>query len=259
MKFKLLFLILLPLFFSCNSSRDLVYFSDFESKSVYTEKIMNKAPEPVFQSGDLLSIKVTSQNPKADVFYNKGTLTNSMEALEAGGKATTTDDGYLVDAEGNIEFPSLGYVKIAGLTKKQAKEKLSKALETYLTDPVLNIRYLNFKVTVVGEVNNPSTFNVPSEKINIIQALGMAGDMTPYGKRNNVLLIKETDDTRRLVRVNLNDKELLSSRYFYLQPNDVIYVEPVPSKKDQASLARNNISIILSVISVVTLLVLNIK
>ncbi|MDT0686062.1 polysaccharide biosynthesis/export family protein [Autumnicola psychrophila] len=255
MKFKIFLLLLTPMFFSCGS-RDLSYFNDFDSKTVYSEKITNRAKEPVFQTGDLLSITVTSQNPKADVFYNKGALTNSLEALDAGGKATTTDEGYLVDRDGNIEFPSLGNVQLAGLTKRQAKEKLSEMLTQYLTEPIVNIRYLNFKVTVIGEVTNPSTFNVPGERINIIQALGMAGDMTVFGKRENVLIIQETDDTRHLVRVNLNDKELLNSPYFYLQPNDVIYVEPVTTKKEQASMVRNNISLVLSVVSLVSILLL---
>jgi len=255
MKIRIFFLLLVPMLFSC-SSRNLSYFNDFDSKTVYTEKIINRAKEPVFQTGDLLSITVTSQNPKADVFYNKGALTNSFEALDAGGKATTTDEGYLVDREGYMEFPSLGNVKLAGLTKRQAKEKLSDMLTQYLTEPIVNIRYLNFKVTVIGEVTNPSTFNVPGERINIIQALGMAGDMTVFGKRENVLIIQETDESRSLVRVNLNDKELLNSPYFYLQPNDVIYVEPVATKKEQASMTRSNISLLLSVVSLVSILLL---
>jgi polysaccharide export outer membrane protein len=118
----------------------------------------------------------------------------------------------------------------------------------------VNIRYLNFKVTVVGEVNNPSSFIIPTDKINVIEALGLAGDLTVFGKRENVLIIREKEGTRTSVRVNLNNKNLLVSPYFYLQQNDIVYVEPVKSKAVQASQTPYKISLAISIISLLSVL-----
>lgn len=249
--FRIIIFALLPLCFSC--SRDLVYFSDFDEGAVYTERISSVVKEPVIQPGDLLNISVTSLNPEADVPFNRTTITPA----QGGGSITGGSEGYLVNNNGTIDMPQLGSVPVAGLSKSEVKAKLTDLLTRYLSDPIVNVRYLNYRITVIGEVNNPSTFAVPSEKINIIEALGMAGDMTVYGKRNNVLIIKESEGVRSIVRLNLNDKEVLNSPYFYLQPNDVVYVEPVGSKKEQASMTRNNIALVLSIISAASLIILN--
>ena len=140
-------------------------------------------------------------------------------------------------------------MQIGGLSKEEAKEKLVEQLEEYLKDPIVNIRYLNYRVTVIGEVNRPSTFTIPSEKINILEALGMAGDMTAYGKRENVLIIREEEGERTMTRVNLNNKELLNSPYFFLQQNDVVYVEPDRLKQVNASTNARTISIITAITS----------
>src|SRR5690606_16855091 len=124
--------------------------------------------------------------------------------------------GFLVDHEGFIEYPILGKIKIGGLSKEQAKQELQKHLQIYLKDPVVNIRFQNYRITVIGEVTRPSTFVLPSERTNILTAIGMAGDLTIFGKRENVLLIREEDGVRTMVRLNLNNKDVLNSPYFYL-------------------------------------------
>ncbi|MDT0688839.1 polysaccharide biosynthesis/export family protein [Salegentibacter sp. F188] len=254
MKHKIFLLVILPLFFSC--SRNLVYFSDYAEGDIYTEKISSEAKEVIIQPGDLLSISVTSLNPEADLPFNRSTV---MNTLGNSNNAVGTAEGYLVNSDGTIDFPQLGSIDVKGLTKPELKSKLTDTLKKYLSNAIVNIRYLNYRITVIGEVNNPSTFSVPAEKISIIEALGMAGDMTVYGKRDNVLVINETEGVRRIVRLNLNNKEVLNSPHYYLQPNDVVYVEPVNSKKEQASMTRNNIALVLSVISTASLILLNLN
>src|SRR5680860_76069 len=150
----------------------------------------------------------------------------------------------MVDKNGEINFPVLGKVKLGGLSKPQAMEEMTHRLSEYIKDPIVNIRFMNFRITVIGEVNEPSTFTVVTERINILEALGLAGDMTPFGKRENVLIIREKDGVRSAKRFNLNKKDILSSPYYYLQQNDIIYVEPDKIKAIQASTNQRSLTII---------------
>jgi polysaccharide export outer membrane protein len=232
-----------------------VYFSNLENKAEYIEKVMNR-PESRVQPDDLLNITVTSLNPEAIALFNGGSSTTEGTTGSA-----PSAEGFLVDKEGMIDYPVLGRVKVGDLTKAEAKAKLESELKRYLKEPIVRIRYLNYKITVVGEVNSPSTFTVPSEKINIIEALGMAGDMTVYGKRENVLIIREEGGLRKVVRLNLNSKDVLNSPYFYLQQNDMVYVEPDKAKAAGTSLTRSNVSfalsLILSAASLITIVLTN--
>lgn len=237
-------LILLSSFFviSCGGSRDLVYFSNYDKSEIITEGINTSAQEVIIQPGDILSISVSSLNPEADMPFNR-----SLSLAEG----SESNQGYLVDSQGEIDFPILGTIEVGGFTKPALKNKFKTLLSNYLSDPIVNIKQLNFRITVLGEVSNPSTFVVPSERINIIEALGLAGDMTVYGKRDNVLLIREVEKKRSVIRLDLNDKSVLNSPYYNLAPNDIVYVEPIPSKKEQASLTRANVGIGLSLISAI--------
>lgn len=258
MKRKVYYLLLLITLGSC-SKRNLAYFSDLQENPMYAEQITNTS-EPSIQSDDLLSITVTSLSPEANSLFNRGALpAGTVTDFSAGSRVSNIqDEGYLVDDEGFIEFPVLGKVKLGGLTKKKAKECLALQLQDYLNGPIVNIRYLNYRITVIGEVNRPSTFTIPSEKINILAALGMAGDMTAYGKRENVLVIREENGERKMVRLNLNNTELMNSPYFYLQQNDVLYVEPDKARAAQTNLTRSNLSIALSAASVLSIIFLRI-
>lgn len=253
MKIKVYYLFLLLTLASC-AKRNLAYFSDLD-QSDYAEKI-NYTTEPKIHADDLLSISVTSLNPEANALFNRGEMPNSSTAgsvtnfsITGGNSSNIYREGYLVDKDGFIDFPVLGRICIGGLTKVEAKEKLINELQEYLKEPIVNIRYLNYKVTVIGEVNRPSTFTIPSEKINILEALGMAGDMTAYGKRENVLIIREEAGVRKMTRLNLNNTELVNSPYFYLQQNDVVYVEPHKTRRAQASNDSRYIAIATSVVS----------
>ena len=257
MKNCLLFLLILLSLASC-SRRNLLYFSDSKEKAVQMEYLISNSSvnDPKIQPNDLLSITVTSLSPEANVLFNKGEV---IQVGNSGGFSSNApnvlSEGYLVDKEGNVDFPVLGKVQLGGITKAEAKEKINQQLLRYLKEPVVNIRFLNFRVTVVGEVNRPSTFTIPSEKITILEAIGMAGDLTIYGKRENVLLIREENGAKTLTRLNLNSKELLNSPYFYLQQNDVIYIEPSKARVGQASTTRGDISLVVSIASLLSILV----
>ena len=247
---SLILCLFIILFTSCQR-RNLAYFSDMNGETTYTEKVSN-ATEPKIKPDDLLSITVSSINPEANILFNQGVI--ASESTVGTGGVDKTIQGYVVNNEGYIQFPILGRVKIGGLTKEEAIQKITAILQEYLQDPIVNIRFLNYRITVIGEVNKPSTFTVPTEKINLLTALGMAGDLTVYGKRENILIIREEGGKRTMTRVNLNNKDILDSPYFYLQQNDVVYVEPVETKAAQASLTRSNISIALAAASVLAII-----
>jgi len=240
---KAFIILFLAIMVSSCSTRNLVYFSDLPKKSQYISNVL-EMPEPVIQPGDILSIKVNSLSPESDAIFNAGN--DSRNEI---------DNGYLVDKAGNINFPIAGKTKLAGLTNQQAREKMTKEVLRYVKDPIVNLRILNFKVTVIGEVARPSTFTVPNEEINLLEALGMAGDMTVYGKRENVLIIREKEGRRTMARSDLNDKDVINSPYFYLQQNDIVYVEPVPARASQANNSNRYLSVIVGLTSVATLVI----
>lgn len=225
--YRVLCLGLLLTFTAC-SKRNLVYFSDLQNSSKNETPIQNYI-QPKIQPDDLLSISVSSLNAESNMLFNNVILppTNSTSGIIA----SKVNEGYLVDKSGAINFPVIGKVTLAGLTKEEATEKMINEIKTHVKNPIVNIRFLNFKVTVIGEVNTPSTFEINSEKINVLEALGLAGDMTQFGNRDNVLIIREKDGVRTTARINLNNKEVLNSPYFYLQQNDIIYVEPANKTK----------------------------
>jgi len=248
--FKLTLFLLACTVASCVNTRKAIYL-DNVAQTELTQLVDDL--EPVIQKNDILSITVSSPNPTATQIFNISNTT-STQLL---GYVTTQASGYLVDQQGYIDFPLLGKLKSEGLTKKQLKENIAKALvqNQYLIDPVVNIRYLNYKVTVLGEVAKPGVINVPDEKITLFEALGMAGDMTIYAKRNNVMLIRDEQGKRVLRRLNLNSGELLTSPYYYLKSNDIVYVEPNTSKISGASNARTWLPVVLSGLSLGVLII----
>ncbi|MDB5262703.1 MAG: sugar transporter, partial [Adhaeribacter sp.] len=245
------------LFVSCKPSQNLVYFSDI-TEAEYLTQIRNKI-RPKIQTDDMLSITVSTLSPESNTLFNGGALGTTNSPVPA---SQDNDNGYLVDDNGAINFPVIGQIKLEGLTKEEAVEKLTTEIAKHVKKPIINIRFLNFKISVIGEVNKPSTYTIPTEKINLLQAIALAGDLTPYGKRDNIALIREKEGTRNVVKLNLNNKELLDSPYFYLQQNDIIYVEPDKARAAQTNISRSNlqfgISVGLSLISVLVILMTNI-
>ena len=237
------------LFSSCAPKIRAVYFSDLDSLNV--NQVAGAAfVEPTIQTDDILSITVQTIDPAASVSVNQTPATATAAAPTGYASAIS---GFLVDKQGNVEIPMLGVMKLAGLTTSQAKEVVRKKAEIYYKNPTIQVRFANYKVTVLGEVVRPSSYTVPSEKVSVLDAIALAGDLTIYGKRENVLLIRDEGGKKDVIRLDLTSSKLLSSPYFYLKQNDVVYVEPGRGKIAANNSARTQSLTVL--ISALTLLV----
>jgi polysaccharide export outer membrane protein len=236
---------------SCVNTRKAIYFNGLNDGTITS---ITPVPETVIEKNDLLNISVTSLSPDASAIFNPPTV----NSYSLNGSTTNSLMGYLVSTEGTIQFPVLGNIKAAGLTKEQLKELITKKLvdQKLLTDPIVTVRFLNFRVTVLGEVGHPTEISVPSEKISLLEAIGMAGDLTIYARRDNVLLIRENDNgDKEIKRIDLNSTELLSSPYYYLRSNDIIYVEPNNSRIASAGRGQIWVPALLSGLSLVAIVV----
>ncbi|GGI26925.1 polysaccharide biosynthesis/export family protein [Pedobacter mendelii] len=231
---------------SCSSTKNTVYFNNQQDAVL---KASNLSSKNVIQPNDILSIAVTSLNPVATEIFNKPN--NSYVSTSSVTGANLQSPGYLVSNEGNIQFPVLGTMKITGLTTNELREKITTELlnKKLLVDPIVIVRQLNFKVSVLGEVGRPSVVNVPSEKISLLEALGLAGDITIYGKKDNVMIIREEDGVKKIKRVNLNTSEIFTSDYYYLKSNDIVYVEANKAKVASSTRSSTLIPILLSALS----------
>ena len=239
MKNLIYYLILLLTMFSCKPKENMVY---MEKEKAVAETEINQA---VFygthiQSGDLLDIKVTAFDENAVRPFNLYSMNNSTSTGQVNGQtAQLAPQGYLVDNEGFIYFPVLGKLYIKGMTLAQLRADLEKRLLAYLTDPLVSIKQLNFNITVLGEVKKPGQYTNPSDKITVLQALGLAGDMTDFGNRTNVKLIREIDGVSKTFTIDFTNKNITNSPYYYMQQNDVLYVEPDIIKKKSANIDPN--------------------
>ena len=238
-------------FSSCVSSKSVAYFPNIGNASISRSSI---EVESIIQKSDVLSIYVTSPNPEATAVFNNSNL--PVITSTTGISTISQSIGYLVDNDGNIQFPILGITQAAGLTKKQLAQKISSTLveSRQLKDPIVTVRFLNYRVTVLGEVNRPTVVTVANEKISLLEALGLAGDLTIYGKRDNVLLIREEAGKTTTRRINLNSEELFNSPYYYLKTNDVIYVEPNKTKIASVSRFQQLLPVIFSGLSLLVII-----
>ncbi|MDX1365516.1 polysaccharide biosynthesis/export family protein [Arenibacter latericius] len=222
---------------SCSSKKKVVYFQDASN----FETLVNKHSfTPKFKVDDLVRINVSTLDPEASTPFNL-----FRGASEGGIRAEQID--YLIDQDGNINFPVLGKVKIAGLSPEELRMLLADKLTDYLKDPIINIRLVNFKVTVLGEVSRPGTYPVNGERISVLEAIGLAGDLTIKGMRENVMVIRDFDGTKVYTRIDLTQKEAMNSPVYYLTQNDVVYIEPNKSAIASSSLdMRTNIAVSLA-------------
>lgn len=231
----------------CGSSKEVAYWQNIDSislaasKGLYDAKIMPK---------DELTILVQTTDPVTSEPFN----------LRSTGQTSNKDQitGYLVDNDGMINFPIVGKIHVAGLTKTECEDLIKSKIQPYLArteNPLVSVRTSSYRITVIGEVNRPGVIPVATEKISLIEALAEAGDMTIYGKRNNVLLVREDKSgEKHKVRLNMNDANIINSPYYYLQQNDIIYVEP-HKVKARNTFFGSNTSIFYSVIGITTSLV----
>lgn len=232
---------------SCVNSRKTAYFNDIQN-GIY--KTSYNPPVPVIHKNDLLSIFVSSVNMDATQIFNAPSIPTTVAASANG--TTSQNVGYLVNDSGMIQFPVLGKLQAVGLTVKELSDNIRDSLvdKKLLIDPVVTIRFLNFRVTVLGEVGNPTVITVPNEKISLLEAIGLAGDLTIYGKRDNVLLIREEEGKKIVRRIDLNAPETLTSAFYYLKSNDVIYVEPNKNKIASVSNFRQLLPAFIATLSV---------
>lgn len=225
---------ILGLFFSC-STKNVAYFKNSSSVNLEASRVLYDAR---IMPKDILTITVSTSDQDAAVPFNMTVPT----PLTQGQRSTYSQallQSYLVDNNGNIDFPRVGQVHVGGLTKSEAERVILNKIKPYMSEaetPIVTVRMSNYKISVLGEVNRPGMYTVSNEKISILEALAQAGDLTIYGVRNNVKLIREDSTGMKSIHVlNLNDANLINSPYYYLQQNDIVYVEPNKVKAQNSS------------------------
>jgi polysaccharide export outer membrane protein len=236
---------------SCASPEKIVYFQDSEGQ-VINDTLINFEPE--IQFGDILAINVSAIEAEAAIPFNLYETPNISERFSNPKPLT-----YLVNIDGDIQFPVIGTLKVGGLTTKQIVDKLTKVLVDYIKNPIINIRLVNFKVSVLGEVKNPGTYIVENERISIIEAIGLAGDLTIHGKRKSVMLIREIEGKRTFVTIDLTQKALFNSPHYYLSQNDVVYVAPNKTKINASAVGTNTGVLVSSASILIALIALIIR
>lgn len=240
---------------SCATRQEVAYFQD-EPISATIES-QNADFELKFKTDDLLTIVVSAQDPVVAQPFNLQATSTTTTVLDADGDLKMQT--YLIDSHGNIEFPVLGTLKMAGLTRSEANKMLKQKLNEYIVNPIVNIRLANFTVTVLGEVLRPGTYTIQDERISLSEALGLAGDLTIYGRRDNVLLIREVDGQKKYHKFDLTSINTVNSANYYLTQNDVIYVEPNNAKVRSSSYNQNNGVIISAIGTLATIVAILIK
>ena len=235
---KLLFalIIISMMITGCGSTKNVAYFKNSDSvdlsksQFLYDARIMPK---------DILTITVSTTDPEAAIPFNLTVATVQSQSLRASTTTQPTLQSYIVDNEGNIDFPLVGTLHVGGLTKGEAEQLVLGKIKPYMSDtekPIVTVRMINYKISVIGEVARPGMFTVANEKISILEALAQAGDLTIYGVRDRVKLIREDATGKKEIHVlNLNDANIINSPYYYLQQNDIVYVEPNKVKSQNSS------------------------
>lgn len=232
--------LLVALFFSCASKKDIVYYQNIDQ--INTKQNQNSY-EIKIQPDDLLMITVSAEDPETAIAFNAAPQASST------GSATNSAQSYLVDAAGTIEFPVLGKLKVGGMSRSEVLKLLDDKIAKYIKSPIINLRILNFKISMQGEVNAPATYPIASDRVTLIEAISMAGDLTIYGKRDNILIIREVDGVKSFNRVDVTKADFINSPFYYLAQNDVVYVEPNKVKINGAAVGPGT-GIIVSLVSV---------
>jgi len=249
LSFKLVVFVILFLC-SCSSSRKTAYFQDINKKSPAKEPISNYSPMKI-ETDDILGISVTSLNPEASSVFNYNLNTVSGTNNSTGNPVI----GYMVDAKGEIQLPLIGNMKVSGYTTSEIRDQIRKKLLNFLKEPVVNIRMVNFKVSVLGDVGRPGSFQIQNERLTVTEAISLAGDLNITALRNNILLVRERDGQREYIPIDLTSKKLFSSPYYYLRNNDVLYIQPGKNKYASVDNTYRYVGLLLSALSIVAILV----
>lgn len=236
---------------SCRTGKELALFQDIntESDSGKPQEVRTAAFDPLrLQTDDQLQVVISSISPEASQLFN---LMGSTVVTGNNNLPQNMQSVYTVSPTGNVTIPVVGEVHVAGLTTDEAKNEIKKSVSEYLKDAVISVSLVNFRITVMGEVLRPSTFQVAGEKINVLQAIGMAGDMTVFAKRSNIKVIRKAGDKVEVAHLNLNNSSAMRSPFYNLRQNDVVLVEPGKRKGLQAEGLNIIIPAVTSVISLV--------
>jgi polysaccharide export outer membrane protein len=222
----LVFSVIVVVFSACNSVKNL---TDFQKSRRYDDTLAVARPFiPRMQPGDLISINVSSLSTEASSFFNPynglGAVGGGSNAGNSGGINQTP--GFLVDPSGNIQYPLIGNIKVAGYTTSQIRDTVRARLGLYLKEPTVIVRYLNFKITFLGEVGRIDVVNVPNESITLPEAISLSGDVTALAQRDSIMIIRDVGGKKAIGYVNLMSREVFNSPYYYLHPNDIVYVKP---------------------------------
>ena len=235
----------------CTSAKRLTYFQRTTSQD--GTLLIAQPFVPVIKKGDVLAIQVSSLNPEASAYFNPAAVAEASSLITPSNPLARTP-GYLVDADGTVKLPLISQVPVDGLTNGDAAKLIQNQLAPYLKEPTVNVRNLNFKISVLGEVTRPALFTIPNEQITLPEALGLAGDLTIYGRRDNVLVIREVGDKRVFARLDLTRRDAFQSPYYSLHPNDVIYVEPGQARVTSVDRASQLAPIFIGILSLLAII-----
>lgn len=240
------FLLLLIVCFSCGSKKDVVYYQNIDGMAAQQNP---SSYEIKIQPDDLLMIIVSADDPEVALPFNLKTFSISTNNRLDAARGQETVQLYLVDQSGAIEFPVIGKLKVSGLTRTEVLQLLQEKISTYIKSPIINLRIMNFKISLQGEVNLPGTFPITSERVTLVEALSMAKDLTIYGRRDNILVIREINGVKSYNRVDITKSDFINSPFYYLAQNDVVYVEPNKTRINSSAVGPNT-SVIISAISI---------
>lgn len=232
----------------CVSQRNLPYLQDAQYSATQPTAVVNPKPVYKLHAGDVLNIRVQSVQPVlSDIFNVPG-----PQVVTSGDPGVLYLTGYALDDSGNITLPTVGKVKVQDMTVDQAQAVIQQKVGAYVRDANVLVKLLSFKITVLGEVRQPGRYFVYSTQATLLEGLGLAGDLTEFGNRQNVKLVRQTDKGSEVVLLNLTDPKVLQSPYYYLQPNDALYVEPLQARTSRGN--ATNLGIVFAGISAIVLL-----
>ncbi len=259
MRYPILFFPLLLTVVGCVSHEQLVNFNQGPEFPAAGQAIA-PAPEPLIQPFDALALSINALDPEAVAPFNLPATNPTGALAPTGSGPAQAGANYQVDAQGNIELPLIGTFRIGGLTVAQARDSIAALLTPYVKNPFITLRrFAQFRFTVLGEVKTPTTFTLTEDRVTVLQAIGMAGDLTNYGDREHILVVREQNGQRLYGHVNLRDRNVFQSPYFYLQRDDVLYVQPLKQKAatvaDQTTKLAPFISLGLGVLNLVAIIV----
>lgn len=263
MRLKLMSVVILfaLLMGACSVPKDVVYFQGVDSLTPEQVDKMNQSYVAKISPDDLLTITVTAWDPTVVTPFNPPVFAYATQ-----GETNAVSSGqlrtYLVDTDGNINFPVLGKIHVAGLTKQELSDKMQEMINPYVKDALVNIQIVNYKVTVMGEVSRPGAIPVKNDRISILDAIGQVGDLTINANRKNILVVRDNNGAKEFARLDITQPDIFTSPYYYLRQNDVVYVEPNNAKKRNARYSQAQqysitvFSSILSAVSVITTVIL---